>query len=381
MATVNNNLILGTTGGGLLKYVTGNKYYTICPRISDADSTTETIVAELYDGSSYLSITGATGDIGTGIAVTTAQLYKKITWNANASYPNCEYPGAKVKITATDSSGATSNTASSTFTFDTKNPVFLISDTLTVTSNTDAQVILTWSNTVTETYFSKYEIYYSTSGSTTVMNKDGTLWDDSDDATLATKATVTTTITGLTAGSTYYFALFAKDTAWNYSTPPLIASVTLYNTVVVDGYTRDSDSQIIGNATIFAYRKDTGALVDSTTSDASSGYFTLDCYGTVESFYIVGVKSGMGSGVIDNITVSGTYDLLLNLRTYLHSTKDLTILIGSGEPSVQMEFTEARPSTNVEITKNSGAITQTKPVIGETLIHKTFEKNFVLTFN
>ncbi|MDP4007895.1 MAG: S-layer homology domain-containing protein [Candidatus Peregrinibacteria bacterium] len=86
---------------------------------------------------------------------------------------------------------------------------------------------MTWTAT-SDTNFNHYEIWYGTS-QTDVQNMNGTAveWDDtSDDENLAIRTTTTTTITGLTAGLTYYALICAVDNASNSGCSSDISFVT-----------------------------------------------------------------------------------------------------------------------------------------------------------
>jgi len=78
--------------------------------------------------------------------------------------------------------------------------------------------ILNWS-TVTETSFDHYEIWFGTvQGDVQERTGTATEWDDADDTALATRTTATTTITGLSSGTTYFYKAFAQDDAKNEET-------------------------------------------------------------------------------------------------------------------------------------------------------------------
>jgi len=88
-------------------------------------------------------------------------------------------------------------------------------------------VTLSWSQ-VTEENFSHYEIWYGQSQSD-VENRTGSAqeWDDSKDPNLAQKTTTSTTITGLSAVTTYFFKIWAQDLAGNEETVSTVSTTTL----------------------------------------------------------------------------------------------------------------------------------------------------------
>jgi len=98
----------------------------------------------------------------------------------------------------------------------------------TVDSTTDTSADLSW-DAVTETNWSStahYEIWFGTDQND-VQNRTGTAaeWDGNDDAAMDTKATTSTTVTGLTTDATYYFQIWAIDDYGNEATVSDISSV------------------------------------------------------------------------------------------------------------------------------------------------------------
>lgn len=85
-------------------------------------------------------------------------------------------------------------------------------DYLAVTASTLNSFSLQW----TEAYdprFESYEIFYATHS---VITDADSKWDDINDPALAMMATTATTITGLSPGETYYFAIRGRDSVGNY---------------------------------------------------------------------------------------------------------------------------------------------------------------------
>jgi formylglycine-generating enzyme required for sulfatase activity len=79
--------------------------------------------------------------------------------------------------------------------------------------STTSSVTLLFSPTV-EDHFARYEIRCSTDS---LVNESDLLWTDTDDPALAEIGTYQTTITGLAAGTAWYFRLWAVDQAGNRS--------------------------------------------------------------------------------------------------------------------------------------------------------------------
>lgn len=384
---IDDILYIGTTGYGVLKNTTGNKKYTILYRVYDPDSTTLTTKTELdVDGAgTYISPTSTEGDVG-NITVTTSARYKRITWNALDNLNDTETSNNDIKITVTDPTDQTDDATSANFNLDTKLPAFASGTTLTASTIADTSVVLTWSNAVVEGTHDTYEIYYSTIAENVVTNKGGTRWDNDDDATLATKATVTTTITGLTHNTLYYFALFAIDATKNYSTPAITTSATTQPATVMTGYVKTDDKHFIGSATVAVYRKDTGAFISSTTSSAA-GYFSLSFCSAATEFYLVGYKASMQSAIVDNLagTISGEtatedYDLIVSAQSYQYPTGDVTVAIGQDIGTLPIALTKSTSDLSFSKTRGTIEISKTKADIAVTIRLKEIAKTYTMTF-
>lgn len=94
---------------------------------------------------------------------------------------------------------------------DTNNPAQVLG--LTFDSATTVDATISWTAATTD--FASYEIYYGIAPA--VDNTTGTVWDSSSDANLTTVSTSSTTITGLSEGTTYYFTIYVLDLAGNRS--------------------------------------------------------------------------------------------------------------------------------------------------------------------
>jgi len=86
-----------------------------------------------------------------------------------------------------------------------------ISPPLNVTVITGSSMECVWSEATDQT-FDRYEIWYGTDQSD-VINRTGTAqeWGLAQDANLAVRSTITTTVTGLAVDTAYYFSIFAID--------------------------------------------------------------------------------------------------------------------------------------------------------------------------
>ncbi|MFA6521741.1 MAG: hypothetical protein WCT53_05140 [Candidatus Gracilibacteria bacterium] len=123
-------------------------------------------------------------------------VYSTSGYNATAK----RYPGGMSYIMSNAISG-----------WDTTAPSTVTAGTATAAGTS---IIPTWT-AITDTHFGEYIIAYKTSAGASISN--GTLWTSANDASLATATTASTTITGLVAGTTYYYVVYARDTAGNLS--------------------------------------------------------------------------------------------------------------------------------------------------------------------
>jgi hypothetical protein len=86
-------------------------------------------------------------------------------------------------------------------------------DYLAATTAGENSVLLNWTETLIPR-FSGYEIYY---GTHPYLSDADILWDAQSDPAMAQLATTQTLITGLEAGTVYYFAIRARDLVGNIS--------------------------------------------------------------------------------------------------------------------------------------------------------------------
>jgi PKD repeat protein len=84
-------------------------------------------------------------------------------------------------------------------------------ESLEVTTSGGNSVTLAWSPSA-DNHFASYEIYYGTSEGITEQDLK---WDNAQDPELANPGTTATTITGLSPGTTYYFAIRGRDSVAN----------------------------------------------------------------------------------------------------------------------------------------------------------------------
>lgn len=209
----------------------GWKKATLSSTVTNTAGTTPTI-----NNSAAYPIGGITGPVaGNNLGV---------QWDSRTDVGNTTVSSVLMRVRTADSIDSATAQATSGVTVDTAAPTGLGS--FQETSYTSTQMAMGW-NTVTETNFSRYEVWYGTNESD-VNNRTGTAtrWDNGNDSSLASTATANTTITGLAANTTYYFKLFAKDQylneasvdAFSYKTNalPTVSSLGETHRRAGDGY-------------------------------------------------------------------------------------------------------------------------------------------------
>ncbi len=137
---------------------------------------------------------------------------------AEGTYANCT-------IMVTDAFANNSNIlAVPSFVIDTTAPAGL--GTLSAGANTQNTQTLSWS-AVTETNFDHYEIWYGTIQAD-VQNRNGSAaeWDGANAPAMLARTTVQTTITGLSANTSYFYKIWAVDIVGHEATAADINAVT-----------------------------------------------------------------------------------------------------------------------------------------------------------
>ncbi|MFA6917372.1 MAG: NHL repeat-containing protein, partial [Candidatus Gracilibacteria bacterium] len=197
-------------------------------------SPTPTVMTDYQSGTPAIdygeSLTTVNYQIGstTGIDVSGGANTITATWNPTSSLNEngaiSTESSTLIRVTPYDGSLAGTVGSSASFTVDALSPSGLTA--LVASSQTTTTATLTWT-APTETNFDHYEIWYGTNQSD-VQGRTGTAveWDDSDDVALATLSTATTTITGLSAETQYYFKIWAIDDYTNLGTVDDISAET-----------------------------------------------------------------------------------------------------------------------------------------------------------
>lgn len=249
------------------------------------DTTTNLSVALDIDnsgGSGGWSVTDSTVSGNVGSAQNSGS-GKIITWTASADASGVESITYQVRLRATDQyQNVGSYAQSSNFALDTKDPAGLAA--LAMTSREADRITLGWTAVSSETNFDHYEIWYGTT-TNQADNRTGTEWDNSDDAALLTMATTSTTITGLTPATTYYFKIWAVD---DYGHEITIARINAATTGVIPNTptaTSPTNNQagLAGTPTLTA--SSYGSTINSTHLStewqiSDDGTFSDDCSDT-----------------------------------------------------------------------------------------------------
>lgn len=136
--------------------------------------------------------------------------------NGNGSLDGTDQSDIQVRVTPNDAVEDGAVKTSGSFSVDNLNPSGLTA--LTTGATTYSTQVLNWS-VVTETNFNHYEIWYGDDQGD-VQGRTGTAaeWDNGDDGAMATRTTATTTITGLSGTTTYYYKIWAIDDYGNLET-------------------------------------------------------------------------------------------------------------------------------------------------------------------
>ncbi|PIR48896.1 hypothetical protein COU80_01800 [Candidatus Peregrinibacteria bacterium CG10_big_fil_rev_8_21_14_0_10_55_24] len=134
---------------------------------------------------------------------------------AEGDYTDCS-------LIATDTYGNTGALVIADFAVDTTDPT--VPSSFNATDAGTSTVTVVW-DTPTEAHFARYRVWYGTN-SADVASMSGTAQQWDDDHPLHLIDTIGTTITGLSAGTTYYFMLTINDEAGNDSATSVIAQLT-----------------------------------------------------------------------------------------------------------------------------------------------------------
>jgi outer membrane protein assembly factor BamB len=201
--------------------------------VGDPDNATVTISAQYEPlGGSWTAMSNTAGAIGAGIAANSPSTNRVIKWGVRAQLGSSTEGFYYGRVIASDG------------TYHTRKPLGLAN--LVVTDSNANSISLSWT-TATDADFSCYQIYYGlvrsdvAAGAGTAMK-----WDTTCDATLKSKSTNATTITGLTGNATYYFKIWAFDTWGNNDTAQNMSGYTRNQTT--PRWSRTSIGTVLGGA-------------------------------------------------------------------------------------------------------------------------------------
>lgn len=172
---------------------------------ADDTATDLTVAIDISEdgGSSWtVTDTSVTGAVGASQSTGASQT---ITWDAGTDFASQDQSDIQVRVRATDKyQNVSTNYASSNFALDTLAPTGLA----WVPSNfntTTSSLTIAWAQ-VTETNFSTYDLWYGQIAAD-VESRSGS----ATQSTIASKTTLTDLISNLSAGTGYYFKIWASD--------------------------------------------------------------------------------------------------------------------------------------------------------------------------
>lgn len=171
----------------------------------------------------------------TPISTTTANTLT-IVWDTKNAYnaqdvSDISSSNIKISVTPSDPMFGEQKT-SSAFSIDNAGPSSGLT-TFSAGTVTASSVALAWTPSSADD-FNHYEIWYGTNAGV-IQSSPNKEWDNSDAVNLATVATATTTITGLTAGTKYYFKIWAVDNYGNGTFSEEKYATTVATTVELPG--------------------------------------------------------------------------------------------------------------------------------------------------
>lgn len=211
--------------------------------IFHVDDNAVTITARYREGGagSWIDLTNTSGDVGT-VNANSSTTDRTLVWDAKTQLGAGKDANFEIRIIATDTNHTTQkdSVVTTSFLIDTQKPTVLAN--LTVLGVGQDTVRLQWSS-ATEAHFDHYEIWYgSDSSGVAQRNLSASEWDTSDSTNLGTITTTTTTISGLSVLTKYYFQIWAVDQAGNEMTTSPVSTTTLTTAVPqVTGFDPQSD--------------------------------------------------------------------------------------------------------------------------------------------
>lgn len=315
--TQTNNAPTATTPSSISQATDGTGNVTFSTTIADADQNSNTVKVEISDngGTTWYDaqITSVAGTVGSPTVdndqayqlrsvTTTSNNALTVVWasqhasNGNGGVDNADQSDIQVRVTPNDGTVDGTTQTSSSFSVDNLDPLGLGS--FAVSGETTTTTSLSWT-VATEANFNHYEIWYGTSQSN-VQNRSGaTEWDNSDDATLATRTTAATTITGLSVNTQYYYKIWALDNSGNEMTVADITAYTSANTPSAPTVTAASTSSLTvvvaqnsnPSATTYAIKVGTQYVQANASLGASEVWQTYATWGSASGVVVTGLSA------------------------------------------------------------------------------------------
>lgn len=285
-----------------------------------ADDNSTSLIVELdisEDGGSTWTVTdtSVTSSVGTG---QTTGSSKTISWDAGTDFALQEQADIQIRVRAKDKyQNQGDYAASASFIVDTKNPTD--PGDLTESSSTASSATLAFGAAATDTNFTEYKIYYSTT--TPVTTALGTAHTSSTDANLGSinfNSGVNTTISGLNTNIRYYFKIFAYDSLGHSASSSEVAVVT--RAAVPSGLSltsNESNSTITVSWQANGNPAGTEYYVANASTEVNSGWqtglnynFNLSVYSdytfTVKARNLEGVETSVASLAFSALPSPGT---------------------------------------------------------------------------
>ena len=228
-------VVLANSDGTLVSTVTLDGYVqknydlvTGTTRTAHSDvQLADTVVGVQYANKVTVT-TASAGNAFAGATVTTGNAYAtSCTENGSTGIYYCATPvahtGVVVKVVKTGFDTNTDTSFSSDRSAQTAAQVAAtisdiaysaIADLSTGTQGNNSMA-LSWTASADTGNFDAYEVYYGTV--TGVTNSSGTLWDTNSDSSLTDVTAYASTVTGLSAGTKYYFVIYGIDLDGNRS--------------------------------------------------------------------------------------------------------------------------------------------------------------------
>lgn len=187
----------------------GSNWYD--PIIAEAIASIGT--ADIENSAEYQIGSANPVDTSSGLVTLTVAWDTRSSGNGHGSLDNMDQGGYLVRVTPNDIQEDGAALPSAVFALDNLRPT--VPGGFAASEVGGAYISFSWI-TSSENHFDHYEIWYG-ANQAEVESRSGSAaeWDDSDDPSLADRTATTTTITGLTIDTPYYFRLYPVDDSGN----------------------------------------------------------------------------------------------------------------------------------------------------------------------